>query len=90
MPTLPTNYNVPVTDGCDAPSAYYADPDVADLARVAACRIPGAFAELMQEACDGDYDTARAVVQLALLDMEADALNAGRALADTLTPGVAR
>ena len=90
MPTTPTNYNVPVTDGFDAPSAYYADPDVAALARVAACRIPGAFAELMHEACDGDYDTARAVVHLALLDAEADTLARGTALADTLTPGVAR
>lgn len=90
MPTPPINYNKPVTDGFDAPAAYYADPDVADLARVAAARIPGAFHELMCEACDGDYDTARAVVQLALLDMEAGTLNAGRALADSLTPGVAR
>jgi len=90
MPTLSTNYNKPVTDGFDAPAAYYADPDVAELARVAACRIPGAFHELMCEACDGDYDTARAVVQLALLDMEAGTLARGTTLADTLTPGVAR
>lgn len=73
MPTAtPTNYNQPVTDGFDAPAAYYANPDVADLARAALDRIPGAFHELVWEACDGDTATARAVAHLALLDREAN------------------
>lgn len=63
------DFTVPVTDGFDAPADYFADPDVAELAKaVFALRGTRFFnsgaAELI-EAVDGDAATASAVLSLA-------------------------
>lgn len=64
-----TDYTIPVTDGFDAPADYYADPDVAALAKaVYATRGTPFFntgAVELIEAVDGDVATAKAVLALA-------------------------
>ena len=64
------DYTAPVTPGFDAPADYYADADVAAAASaaLAARGTPfegSAAAYLIDEACDGDIATARAVLALA-------------------------
>jgi hypothetical protein len=63
------DFTTPVTNGFDAPADYFADSDIAELAKaVFALRGTGFFnsvaAELI-EAVDGDVATASAVLRLA-------------------------
>jgi hypothetical protein len=71
-----TDYTVPVTDGFDAPADYYADPDVAALAKAVfelrGTRFFNSGAAELIEAVDGDAATASAVLSLAAKDVFAE------------------